>query len=145
MWQLTRRWAWLFAVAFFLAAGTSYFVSSGLPKVYEGTAKLLVAPSQAGSPQSYNDVLTAERLTRTYSEVLKTRPIVEAGAVEAGLGLSYERALALLDVRPVANTQLIQISARASDPELAARFANSVTNAFVQYIQARQLDRFAAS
>jgi tyrosine-protein kinase len=145
IWQLTRRWAWLFALAVILAAGTSYFVSSGLPKVYEGTAKLLVAPSQAGSPQSYNDVLTAERLTRTYSEVLKTRPIVEAGAVEAGLGLSYERALALLDVRPVANTQLIQISARASDPELAARFANSVTNAFVQYIHARQLDRFAAS
>jgi capsular exopolysaccharide synthesis family protein len=145
-WQLTRRWAWLCAVAVVLAAVTSYVISSRLPKTYEGTAKLLVTPSQTGSGQaSYNDVLTAERLTRTYSEVLKTRPIVEAGAQQAGLGLPFERAQALLDVRPVANTQLIQISARADDPELAARFANSVTNAFIQYTQASQLTRFASS
>jgi capsular polysaccharide biosynthesis protein len=130
-WQLTRRWAWLCILAVVLAAVTSYIVSSRLPKVYEGTVKLLVTPSQSGNAQaSYNDVLTAERLTRTYSEVLKTRPIIEAATQQAGLDLPYERALPLLDVRPLTNTQIIQISAQAGDPEVAARFANSVTSAF---------------
>jgi len=146
IWQFARRWTWLCALAIILAGVTSYVASSRLPRIYEGTAKLLVTPSQSGSGQaSYNDVLTAERLTRTYSEVLKTRPIVEAGAQQAGVGLSYESALRQLDVKPVANTQLIQISARGTDPELAARFANAVTNAFIQYTQSSQLQRFASS
>ena len=63
IWHFVRRWAWLCALAVVLAAGTSYLISSRLPRVYEGTAKLLVTPSQTGSGQaSYNDVLTAERL-----------------------------------------------------------------------------------
>jgi non-specific protein-tyrosine kinase len=145
-WQLTRRWAWLCILAVVLAAVTSYIVSSRLPKVYEGTVKLLVTPSQSGNAQaSYNDVLTAERLTRTYSEVLKTRPIIEAATQQAGLDLPYERALPLLDVRPLTNTQIIQISAQAGDPEVAARFANSVTSAFIQYTQTSQLSRFATT
>jgi non-specific protein-tyrosine kinase len=144
--QFLRRWLWLLAAAILLAGIGSYVVSSRLPRVYEGTAKLLVTPSQSGNGQAtYNDVLTAERLTRTYSEILKTRPIVEAGAQQAGLGLPYERALGLLDIKPVANTQLIQISARAGDPELAARFANQVTTVFVQYTQTSQFNRFTAS
>jgi capsular exopolysaccharide synthesis family protein len=146
LWQFSRRWLWLFFLATFLTAAASFVVSTQLPKVYEGTAKLLVTPGQSASGvASYENVLTAERLTRTYSEVLKTRPVVEAATQETGIQLPYEAALALLDVKPLRDTQLIQVGARANDPELAARFANAVAAAFIQQTQASQSSRFAAS
>src|ERR1700730_3532796 len=122
--HLTRRWLWLLVLATVLAAAASYLVSSRLPRVYESTAKLLVTPGAGNAVSSYNDVLTAERLTRTYSEVLKSRPVVEAAAQAGGINLPFVDALALLDVKPIPNTQLIQISARSDSPDGAAQYAN---------------------
>src|SRR5437868_6064903 len=91
IWHFTHRWWWLLVLATSLAAFASYTVSSRLPRVYEGSVKLLVTPSEAANgTASYNDVLTAERLTSTYSEVLKTRPVIEAAAKQANLNVSYE-------------------------------------------------------
>ena len=144
IWVFCRRWLWLLVLATILGAGTSYLVSSRLPKVYDGTAKLLVTPSQSGGVASYNDVLTGQSLTRTYAEVIKTRPIVEAAAKQVGLDLPFENLVAALDIKPIVNTQLIQISARANDPGVAAQFANQVANTFIQSIQSSQSSRFSA-
>jgi capsular exopolysaccharide synthesis family protein len=146
IWQLTRRWLWLLALTTVLFATASYLVSAWLPRVYEGTARLLVTPGQAGSAaSSYNDVLTAERLTQTYSEVMKSRPIVEAAARDAGIDLAFGDAVGLLDVKPIRNTQLIQISARARSEEGAARYANSVAAVFIAQTQTSQSARFTTS
>jgi capsular exopolysaccharide synthesis family protein len=146
IWQLTRRWLWLLALATILAAAASYLVSTRLPRVYEGTARLLVTPGQAGNAaSSYNDVLTAERLTRTYSEVLKSRPVVEAATQAVGINVPFVEALALLDIKPIPNTQLIQISARSDSPESAAAFANSLATVFIAQTQASQSTRFTTS
>jgi capsular exopolysaccharide synthesis family protein len=144
VWTFARRWLWLLVLATVLGAGTSYLISSRLPKVYEGTAKLLVTPSQSGTGlANYNDVLTGQSLTRTYAEVLKTRPILEEASRQVGIGLPYETLVSTVDAKPVQNTQLIQVSARANDPELAARFANQLASTFTQSIQASQSSRFS--
>jgi len=141
-----RRWLWLLFLATVVAGGASYAVSMQVPRVYEGTAKLLVTPGETGNGvANYNDVLAAERLTRTYAEVLRTRPIVEAAAQQAGINLPYENTLGLLDVKPLANTQLIQISARGNTPDVAALFANQLAAAFIRYSEANQANRFASS
>jgi capsular exopolysaccharide synthesis family protein len=143
LWDFARRWLWLLVLAGLLGAGTSYLVSNRLPRVYEGSAKLLVTPSQSGSVASYNDVLTGQSLTRTYAEVLRTRPILEQAARQVGLDVPAERLTTLVEVKPVLNTQLIQISTRANEPELAAQFANEVANTFIQMTQASQSSRFS--
>jgi non-specific protein-tyrosine kinase len=144
--QFVHRW-WLVVLAATLLAGVaSYVVSARLPKVYESTAKLLVAPGQLGNVSSnYNDVLAGERLSRTYAEVIENRSVVEDAVQRAGLSLSYEQAVALIDVKPVANTQLIQVTARSDNPETAARLANEVCNAFIDYTRAKQSSRFTAT
>jgi non-specific protein-tyrosine kinase len=143
VWVFARRWLWLLALVTILGGGTSFLVSSRLPRVYGSAAKLLVTPSQSGAVANYNDVLAGQSLTRTYAEVIKSRPIVESAAQQVGLDLPYATLVAALDVKPIANTQLIQISARANDPDVAARFANQVANAFIQSIQSSQSGRFS--
>src|SRR5207247_9447811 len=62
-----------------------------------------------------------------------------------GTNLPYEHTLGLLDVKPLANTQLIQISARGNTPDVAALFANQLAAAFIRYSEANQANRFASS
>ncbi len=146
LWQFARRWLWLFAAATLVAALASYLVSSRLPKVYDASTRLLITPSQATSGvASYNDILSAERLSQTYAEVMKTRPVVEAAAQRAGIPGSYDQVVGLLDVQPVRNTQLVKVGARGSSPEAAASLANAVASVFIQQTQANQSSRFAAS
>jgi polysaccharide biosynthesis transport protein len=142
----TRRWVWLLLLATLVAGAVSYLVSSQLPRVYEGSVKLLVTPGQSGNGASnYNDVLAGERLTRTYSEVLKTQPVVDEAARRVGINLPYESVVPFVTVNPVRDTQLVQITARASDPATAANFANQLANVFVEQTQASQSGRFAAT
>ena len=141
-----RRWVAVLLLATLLAAVVGYIVSSRLPRVYEGSVKLLVTPGQSGDGMSnYNDVLAGERLTRTYSEVLKTKPVVEEAAHRAGINQPYESLVPFVSVSPVRDTQLIQITTRASDPVTAANFANQLANVFIEQTQASQSGRFAAS
>jgi capsular exopolysaccharide synthesis family protein len=143
IWVFARRWLWLLALVTIVGGGTGFLVSSRLPRIYSSAAKLLVTPSQSGAVANYNDVLAGQSLTRTYAEVIKSRPIVESAARQVGLDLPYQALVAALDVKPIANTQLIQITARANDPGVAAQFANEVANTFIQAIQSSQSGRFS--
>jgi len=52
---------------------------------------------------------------------------------EAALGNLARRLLAGLEVSPVRNTQLVDISYRSPSPELSARVANGIADAFVDW------------
>jgi capsular exopolysaccharide synthesis family protein len=144
---VVRHWLWLLVLAPLLAGILGFGVASRLPKVYESTGRLLIMPGQGSAPgtTSYEDVLSAERLTRTYSEVLRSRPVVEGAVTAVGLDLPYETALRQLDVRPLRDTQILQLTTRMNDPELAARFANELATQFIQQEEANRSTRFAAT
>jgi non-specific protein-tyrosine kinase len=146
LWPFVRRWAWLVVALAALGAAIAFAVSTRLPRVYVGTAVLLVAPGQAsGAWANYNDILAAERVTRTYARMATRRPVVEEALQKVGFTVPIEDALKRVSVVPVRDTQLIQISARADTPEEAALLANAVTGVFVQQMGATQSSRFAAS
>src|SRR5437870_3628981 len=68
-----RRWAWLLVLGALLAGAASTVVSRSLPAVYQASAKLKVSgSSSSGDQDTLNAILSAERLTRTYSELIKT-------------------------------------------------------------------------
>jgi non-specific protein-tyrosine kinase len=141
-----RRWGWLLALGIVLADAPTYAISARLPRVYEARATLLLtpAPGDPGAPD-LNAGITTDRLTPTYTEVIKSRPVVEAAIQTGGLDLSYEDALRLLDVTPVRDTQLIQITGRAGSPGEAARRADLLAAASVQWARTYQASRLATS
>src|SRR3712207_5330985 len=144
--SIVRRWgAWLCLMTL-VAGGTCYVISAELPKTYEGTTRLLVSADSAdpGSSNRYQDVLAAERLTRTFAEILKARTLVEPAAARAGIDLPYAEAVSLLDVRQVKDTQLIQISARAATPDQAAEFANQLAAVLGESIRSANARRRVA-
>jgi non-specific protein-tyrosine kinase len=61
-----------------------------------------------------------------------------------GMALPVDQVVKRVDARPVRDTQLLQVVVDSEDPDQAAQLANLVARTFVQQVQTRQDERFAA-
>jgi capsular polysaccharide biosynthesis protein len=139
------RWSWLLLLGAAVAALVSYRVTGQLPRAYDAQTKLLVGSADLTSGAGdYGAPQTAGQLALTYSRVLTTRPVLESAIAAGGLDLSFDAAASMVTATPVGGTQLIQISVRASDPQLAATLSNLVAAAFMQQVETAQTGRYAA-
>ena len=141
---LLWRWAWLIALCAFFAAGGAYLVSSHQEPVYQASATLLVNEATNKSLTPDLSALTlSERLARTYSELLRKRPVLERVIQELNLPMSPDALARLVTVRVVQNTQLITLDVEHTDPTLAATLANTIPRVFAQFNEEMQAERFA--
>ncbi|MCL4532369.1 MAG: Wzz/FepE/Etk N-terminal domain-containing protein [Actinobacteria bacterium] len=85
------RWLWLIALGTILAAGTSYLVSRSMPKVYASTTTLLVNQAQTPGTIAYNDVLTSQQLTKTYSQLIIQTPVLQSAIDSLHLAITPEQ------------------------------------------------------
>jgi capsular exopolysaccharide synthesis family protein len=138
-----RRWAWLLVLGGVLAAAASYAVSVRSPKVYAAQTKVLVLPSDVnGQNADPSQVQGLTGLARTYVEVVRTQPVLEAAIRTGNLNLTSDEASSLISVTQIPNTQLLQIAAKSSDPVSAANLANLVADAFIRQVQQDQSRRY---
>ena len=126
-----RRW-WLLVLLPLLAGLAAFYGSKQLTPIYEGTTTVLVNQTQAPGVIQYNDILTSERLTTTYAELAKRRPILTEVRRRLGLAMNEDGLRARLIVAPIRNTQLLRISMHDPDPERAANIANTTALAFIE-------------
>jgi capsular polysaccharide biosynthesis protein len=104
---MLKRWWWLISAATIIAGLSAYFVTQSIAPRYRATATLLIVQTQEPGTFAYNDVLTSERLTQTYRELVTTRPVLQA-AVDAGADsdLTVEDLASKISASVVPNTQL---------------------------------------
>ena len=135
---LLRKWLWLVIVCA-LAAGTiAFIVSKNTTPVYEASSTLRV--SQASNPATtvaYADILTSERLARTYASLLTSRPVLEETANRLGVEVkSLENAIT---VTPVRDTLLLEITVEGPNARLIADVANVLPQVFIDRDREQQL------
>jgi non-specific protein-tyrosine kinase len=114
-----------------LGGGASYAVSRTMTPVYRATTTLLVNQTQTPGVIAYNDILTSERLTKTYSELVTKRPVLEAVIARVGQPEDIETLRDMVNVSVIRDTQLLRLSAESEDPALAAVLANATAQAFI--------------
>jgi tyrosine-protein kinase len=143
--MLFWRWAWLIVLAGVLAGAASYFLSMRMDPVYEAKSKVLISEASVTKSADYSSLMASERLTSTYSEMMISQTVL--GEVSQLLGLSMPLAdmMEMISVAPVRDTQLIEITVRSSDPEQAARIANTMVGVFTSQVQSIQSGRFSQS
>ena len=142
---LAWRWAWLLALAAFLAGGSAFFVSKRLTPVYRASTLVLVNEAPANKTTDYAVLQTSERLARTYVEVMTTRPVLQGVIDRLGLTIDPNDLQEMVSAQPLRDTQLIEVSVESTDPVQAALIANTVVVVFSEQNQAEQSARFAAS
>jgi succinoglycan biosynthesis transport protein ExoP len=133
--QVIRRWLWLIVGCALLGATSAFVVSSWLPPVYSASATLLVHVPTATSANDYNTILTSERLTLTYSQMLKGQSVLESVIAQLQLKETPDALAQKVEATPVKDTQLIRLSVEGTDPVRAALIANTIAETFIVQIK----------
>ena len=140
------RWLWLMLLMTLIAGGAAYLVSRQMTPIYEASTTLLINQAPAGSSSpDYQAVLTAERLARTYAELLVKRPVLEDVVRELNLSTAPPLLAERVRVRPIRDTQLIVVTVEDIDPQRAADIANRIVAVFSEQNRELQSERFAES
>ena len=120
------KWLWLIVLATAIAVISSYLATRQQPPIYEAKATLMVGQALQNQDVNQLDMWLGQQLAQTYSELAKRTPIRQA-TMEA-LGLSW---LPEYTVKPVANTQLLEIQVVDTSPERAAAVADELANQII--------------
>lgn len=144
---LLRKWFWLIVLCTVIAGATAYVISRQQTPIYQATSTVLI--NQARSPvrgAEYADILTSERVARTYAELLQDWPALEMSADKLGYDGDFrtlQREYQLeLTVNPIRDTQLVELRVEANNPEIAARMANTLPEVFKVMNQEQQRGRY---
>jgi capsular polysaccharide biosynthesis protein len=129
---LKKRWLMIFTItiiATVISAALSFFVIK--PK-YEATTKVFVGKEGENQAYNQNDVMMYQKLMKTYSEAIKTKDLVSRSIDKTSFNLKPEGVLANLTVVPVADTQILQIKYKSTNPQEAKEVISEITDEFIK-------------
>ncbi len=140
---LRRRW-WLLVLLALIGGSAAFAVGELRRPVYVATTTILINQAPGALPD-YNAVQQGQRVATTYAELLQQRPVLEQVIANLGLDMSPEVLDGKINVIPVRDTNLLELTVHDTDPQRAADIANEVVRVFIAQNLEFQESRFAAS
>lgn len=130
-WVLWRKLPLMIAVGLFtslLAFGGSKFL---MMPTYQSVTKIYILNKQDSSSANvtYNDLQVGTQLVKDYSELIKSRFVLEAVIEQLDLPISYEQLSGKVAVSTPTDTRVISITVTDSSPVMAMKIANAVREA----------------
>ncbi|NDJ77320.1 MAG: response regulator [Chloroflexi bacterium] len=119
-WNLLFRNKWYILAMTLSAILFSIVLSKMMRPVYAATSTIRVA-SAAGGEFDYGATLLATRLGNTYIEIANSQPVLDELAHRLGIAAAPE-----IKVEMIPETELLEITARDPDPEIACQAANTL-------------------
>jgi len=134
VWGVLRRHTPWIILCVSLAGGAAYAFSRSQARVYTATATLVFNNNQqaqqvAGLPVVYNSSPQAQQNTNV--KLVQLGDMAAKTAALLGRGLTRDQVAADLSVSPQGESNIVNVSATASSPLVAAAIANTYTNQFV--------------
>ena len=124
--SLVRAWLVVIVATVALSAGAAFIVSSRSTPTYEAETTLLVGPPLTSAMIAYTDLLIAQTLAQTYTEVATSRPVLAAAATAANVEGGADTLVDTVTARTPPSSTFVIITAQASTAEQAAAIANAV-------------------
>jgi len=143
--SLMLHWAWLLALATILGGSAAFIMSMRTTPIYLAATRLYINEAPATRTADYASVLTSERLARTYSELLTTKPVLEEVIRRLNLNMDANTLQRAVQVDLLTDTQLIDLSVEDTSPTRAADIANTIVTVFSEQNQELQASRYATS
>lgn len=127
---LVRHWWWLLLLGTVLGAGAGYLYADRqpLPSVYQAKTTLMFGDDNLNP----NAITAHERLARSYAEMIRRQPILQAAIENLELDTEWTSIQGLVTGDLVPNTQLFEIYVRHSNPEYAVMIADEVAQQLIR-------------
>ena len=114
-------------------AGNVYTILTRKPMYKSDTTIVLV--SESNTQNNYTDLQMNKNLVDTYSEIIKSRKVLNPVIKNLKLKYSYNELKEKVSVSPVTNTEIIRVSVSDRNPKKAKEIANEIGNVFTEKIQ----------
>ncbi len=146
--NLIRKWLWLVVLCSVVAGTAAFFISRQQVRIYQSTATVFINQARSSTARAdYTDIITSERIARTYAAMLQDWPTLQQAALDlgymGGLNELQQTYNVAVTVTPVRDTQLVQLSVQSNNPTVAAQLANILPDVFMRMNRTRQEQRFA--
>ena len=124
----------LMALILAVLVGNTYTFLRRVPMYRSNTTIVLVSEHQN---EGYNtsELQLNKNLVSTYSEIIKSRKVLEPVINNLNLDYSYGTLKSHVSVSSVTNTEIIKVVVADKDPEVATKIADEIANVFTEEIQ----------
>ena len=131
--RVARNWLWLIVLSAAVAGGVAYALVTHATKTYEAQAQLLVSPVSGDTALSGLGLLHESndpgRDTETASRLVTTNGVAALVRRRLGVRQSSSSLLGQVSAEPIAQSDLVAVSARARSPRRARAIANGFAQA----------------
>lgn len=93
----------------------------------------------------YSALLASERIAQTYGQLLRKRPVLQAVITNLKLNTDTEHLADRVKIAVARDTQLIELTAEDTNPQLAADIANEIAKVFSQQNRDLQLSQYIST
>ena len=137
--SVLRARIWLVIFTTVLAAGAGVAASSGA-STYTATTTLYLGSRTISLEPNGGDLTTdrlaaLDRIALTFSKMIDSEPVAERAIRQLGIDADPSDVVDETHVAPEPATQLIYVSVRDDDADLAQQLANALADAFVGSVQ----------
>ncbi len=129
------KFLWIIlAIVVTIIVGNTYTVVTRVPMYRSDTTIVLVSENQT---ESYNstELQLNKNLVGTYSEIIKSRRVLEPVIENLGLEYNYSELKSNVNVSSVTNAEIIRITVGDKDAQVATSIANEIANVFSIEVQ----------
>lgn len=124
--QIILRWWWLFIICTAVAGGVTYINVSNEPSLYRTSTRLFIGGYTENPNPGFGEISTSTELAQTYTNLVTTRPILEATIDNLNLNIGPGALAARVSTSTLPDTSILIIAVVDSSPVLAANIANEL-------------------
>ncbi|MCI0712809.1 MAG: hypothetical protein L0154_21820 [Chloroflexi bacterium] len=130
--KVILRWIWLLLLIPILAGVGSYLFASNNPPTYQATTRLIIGPGINSPNPSLDSLRTGALLMNTYAELAETETFRQEVIAALGLDLTSDDLTEMVEIRPIVDTQVLNVIVTHSDADTAVAVANQIANQLVE-------------
>lgn len=126
--HVIQKRLWLISVGVGVCSSVTLVVSLFMPPVYQAAALVLV---DGNTISGTSDIYSNQALAFSYALLVTKDDVLQAAAQQLP-GMTASKLRQVVSDTPITNTPMIEIRARAAQPQQAALIVNTVARAFIR-------------
>lgn len=131
-----KRWKIIALCTLIATLVSGIFTFFIIAPTYEASTKVFIGKEESSVENyNYNDITMYQKLLKTYSELIKTKDLINRSITNSEYELEVEDVLNNVCITTVADTQMIQIAYKSTSPNIAKNMLENITNEFITTAQ----------